>query len=185
MNVRRRMTPGIGSPWCHEYAEIWLNRLLAPFPDPLFGVPMQIRFHCPTPSCVALIQFEPLAECGGAIRCPRCKENHPIRLTESVTRHGVVDACPVCGCRELFTRKDFPQRLGLVVVAAAALLSIALFNMNVVWSWGVLAAAVVVDFLLYLAVGRVTVCYACRAEFRHARPNPAHEGFDLARSEKY
>jgi len=38
---------------------------------------------------------------------------------------------------------------------------------------------------IYTALGRVTTCYACRAEYRRCPLNPAHEGFDLATSEKY
>jgi hypothetical protein len=45
--------------------------------------------------------------------------------------------------------------------------------------------AVAVDALLYLVVGKMTVCYRCRAEFRDAPINPDHEGFDLAVAEKY
>ena len=34
-------------------------------------------------------------------------------------------------------------------------------------------------------IGKVTTCYACRAEYRKCNLNSAHEGFDLATSEKY
>ena len=50
---------------------------------------------------------------------------------------------------------------------------------------GILAGAALIDLVLYLAIGKVTVCYRCRAEYRKARINPAHEPFDLAPAEKY
>ena len=41
------------------------------------------------------------------------------------------------------------------------------------------------DLIIYMFLGRVTTCYACRAEYRKCNLNPAHEGFELATSEKY
>ena len=38
---------------------------------------------------------------------------------------------------------------------------------------------------IYLTVGKVTACYACRAEYCKCDINPVHEGFDLATAEKY
>lgn len=146
---------------------------------------MQVRFNCPTEGCVALIELEPLEGCGGSIRCPRCRREHKVALSDAVVRDGRVDRCPLCGCRELFIRRDFPQKLGLLIVVGAALLSLLTYKGNILVSWGVLGAAVGVDLIIYMLVGTVTACYACRAEFRKVAPNPEHEGFDLARSEKY
>ena len=33
----------------------------------------------------------------------------------------LIDACPKCGCRDLFIRKNFPQKLGLSFVVVAAI----------------------------------------------------------------
>jgi hypothetical protein len=84
-------------------------------------------------------------------------------------------------------RKDFPQKLGLTVVAAAAVAFLILAarpGTFVIGVW-VLVAATAADALLYVFVPRVTVCYRCRAEFRGVPVNPDHEGFDLATGEKY
>ena len=103
------------------------------------------------------------------------------------THAQTLSACPNCGCRDLFVRKDFPQKLGLaiVVVAAVAFLVLAAsrqhFHLGVI----VLVAAAVIDALLYAFVGKMTVCYKCRGEFRDAPINPEHEGFELAVAEKY
>ena len=146
---------------------------------------MQIRFNCPTPACVAQIELEPLEGAGDSIECPRCHVKHPVALDSSIRAEQRLGQCPLCGCREFFIRKDFPQRLGLVIVVVSAAISVATLSSNLAVSWGVLAAAVLIDLALYLVVGKVTVCYACRAEFRGAAINPEHHGFDLARSEKY
>ena len=95
--------------------------------------------------------------------------------------------CPGCGCRDLFVRKDFPQKLGMAVVAAAAVafLVLAIRRQTMFVGVLVLAAAAVVDAALYLFVPKLTVCYRCRAEFRGRPVNPDHGGFELAVAEKY
>jgi hypothetical protein len=98
-----------------------------------------------------------------------------------------LEACPTCGCTDLFVRKDFPQKLGLAIVVFAAVTFLVLASRPRYFYLGalVLVAAVVLDAAIYLFVGRVTVCYRCRAEFRDVPLNPRHEGFELAIAEKY
>ena len=106
-------------------------------------------------------------------------------LNES--KPGFLTACPHCGCRDLFIRKDFPQRLGLaiVVVAGVAFLVLAASRQRFYLGVIVLIAAAAIDALLYWFVPRITVCYKCRSEFRDVPVNPEHEGFELAVGEKY
>lgn len=146
---------------------------------------MQIRFNCPTDRCVAIIEYEPLEACAGSIRCPRCGVEHTITVTESMILDETVDRCAVCGSKELFTRKDFPQRIGLAVVLVFGLLAIYLFTVNLFYAFGVLTLAVLIDLVIYLSIGKCTTCYACRAEYRKCKLNPAHEDFELSTSEKY
>ncbi|GIK17287.1 MAG: hypothetical protein BroJett003_22510 [Planctomycetota bacterium] len=146
---------------------------------------MRVRFDCPKEGCVALIELEPLQSAVGGIECPRCRTRHRVTLSEDILRNNRVDACALCGCRELFIRKDFPQRLGLGIVVVAAVISFLSYKSNLLLSWGVLAAAVVIDLAIYFVIGTVTVCYACRAEYRDTAANESHRGFDLAQSEKY
>ena len=95
--------------------------------------------------------------------------------------------CPNCGCKDLFIRKDFPQKLGLsiVIIAAVAFLALAAsrhyFYLGVI----VLIVAMLIDAVLYWFVPKITVCYKCRSEFRDVRVNPEHAGFELAVGEKY
>src|SRR5262245_45815831 len=95
--------------------------------------------------------------------------------------------CPKCGCRDLFVRKDFPQKLGLsiVVVAGIAFLALATSRQHFYLGVYVLIGAAIIDAALYLFVPRITVCYKCRSEFRDVPVNPEHEGFELAVGEKY
>jgi hypothetical protein len=109
----------------------------------------------------------------------------PDRAKENVS--DCLTTCPECGCRDLFVRKDFPQKIGLaiVVVAAAAFVVLSVRRATMYVGVLVLLGAFLVDAMLYLFVPRVTVCYRCRAEFRGLAVNPDHEGFELAVGEKY
>ena len=95
--------------------------------------------------------------------------------------------CPACGCRDLFVRKDFPQKLGLAVVVVAGVAFLVLAARAATFYIGVwvLIAAALVDAALYYFVPKVTVCYRCRAEFRDVPTNPRHGPFELAVAEKY
>ncbi len=102
-------------------------------------------------------------------------------------RDKLLAACPHCGCGDLFIRKDFPQKLGLsiIVLAAAAFVILASVRRWLYLGAAVLAAAAVIDAVLYFFVPKITVCYRCRAEFRDLPLNPDHHGFELAVAEKY
>ena len=95
--------------------------------------------------------------------------------------------CPQCGCRDMYIRKDFPQKLGLtlVIVAGIAFIILAASRANFYLGAIILGVAVVTDALLYFFVPKITVCYRCRAEFRDVPLNPEHGGFELAVGEKY
>ena len=97
-----------------------------------------------------------------------------------------IEQCPQCGCHDLFIRKDFPQKLGLslVVVAGIAFMVLAAWRDTFFIGAVILGASAMVDAMIYMLVGRLTVCYRCRAEFR-GPINPAHQGFELATNEKY
>src|SRR3954454_23001226 len=88
-----------------------------------------------------------------------------------------LETCPHCGCRDLFIRKDFPQKLGLCIVVAAAVSFLVLAASRRHFYLGaiVLVVAAIVDAILYAIVPRITVCYRCRAEFRDRPINPVHQ----------
>ena len=98
-----------------------------------------------------------------------------------------LEKCPTCGCEDLFIRKDFPQKLGLLIVVSAAIVFLILSanpHRFYIGAW-VLVAAAIVDALLYLFVPKITTCYRCRADFRDGPLNPKHMGFELSVGEKY
>src|SRR3954471_3640142 len=95
--------------------------------------------------------------------------------------------CPACGCRDLFIRKNFPQKLGLFIVFLAAGTFLILAASRTYFYLGavVLLVAAAIDAALYAFVPKITVCYRCRAEFKQHPINPEHQGFELAIGEKY
>jgi hypothetical protein len=98
-----------------------------------------------------------------------------------------LESCPECGCHDLFIRKDFPQKIGLLIVVTAGITFLILASNPhrfYLGAW-VLVASVIIDLVLYFIVPKITVCYRCRAEFRDAPINPRHEGFELSTGEKY
>ena len=108
-------------------------------------------------------------------------------MTNKPRNAQALSACPKCGCRDLFIRKDFPQKWGLVIVAVAGVAFLSLASSRAHFYLGaiVLLSAVAIDGLMYFLVPKLTVCYRCRAEFRDVPVNPQHEGFELSVAEKY
>jgi ribosomal protein S14 len=121
-----------------------------------------------------------------SVACPRCRSPISIELEVDSAQLKDLKKCPICGGQEFFIRKDFPQRLGLMlVVIFGVVATIFYYRENIVATCATLFGLVVIDAAIYLFVGKVTVCYKCRAEFRQVAYNPDHGGFDLATSEKY
>lgn len=121
-----------------------------------------------------------------SLRCTRCGAARDIEAGAWRSPDGAAERCPLCDCRELFVRKDFPQRLGMALVVVFALAaSVFYYFERIPATFATLASLAVIDAVIYLFVGKVIVCYRCRAELRGPVYNPRHEPFDLATSEKY
>src|SRR5690606_22111686 len=99
---------------------------------------------------------------------------------------GPVTQCLVCPCRELYIRKDFSQRLGVTIIVTGFILSsVAWFYYKPYWSYVILGASALVDFLFYLLVGNVLQCYRCHTEYRGVAGLDSHEHFSLETHERY
>ena len=137
---------------------------------------MKVTARCP--GCDAALPFD-AAKAPTRIRCGRCSRELPIVVSGPVSADTAVDRCPVCEGAEFYVRKDFDPKLGLTFVVTGAAISAVFyyFEMDLV-AYSILAAAVLVDLLIYRRLKEVTVCYRCHAEFRGRYPRTA-AGFDL------
>jgi hypothetical protein len=118
-------------------------------------------------------------EAPGAIRCGRCSREMPLSWSDAVRNDRAVDRCPVCSGADFYRRKDFDPTLGLTVVVIGALISAVFywFDRDLA-AYGVLAAAALIDLIVYGRLKDITVCYRCHTEFRGGYPRSAPV-FDL------
>jgi len=145
-----------------------------------------LSFRCRNADCRTGIAT--ILQPGGpqSVDCPDCKQRQPLIIDTDLFQQGRPTRCAVCEGVEFFVRKDFPQRLGMVLVVLFGLTaSIFYYYRNIPATFATLAALVVVDAAIYLFVGTATVCYRCRAEYRRLNRDTPYSGFDLATSEKY
>lgn len=146
----------------------------------------QLTFRCRESACRAGLREALTAAGPSCMKCLSCGKSHDIRIDDALVSRGELTRCAVCDGSEFFIRKDFPQRLGMTLVVLFGLVaSVFFYYKNIPATFVTLASVVVVDAAIYLFVGKVTVCYRCRAEYRGLPPDPRYGGFDLATSEKY
>ncbi|MEM7309462.1 MAG: hypothetical protein AAF682_22460 [Planctomycetota bacterium] len=90
---------------------------------------------------------------------------------DQLSDEGGLRGCLACRHPELFTQKDFPRAVGLVIVAVAAVLA------PFTWYLSLVAAALL-DAVLYLLAPEVVVCYVCGTRHRGFAESPRHPRFD-------
>lgn len=137
---------------------------------------MQVVAKCP--KCDAGLPVD-ANEPASAIKCGACGQEIPLTFSGALTADRAVDRCPVCGGADFYIRKDFDPTIGLTVVVIGALISGVFywFGKDLV-AYSILAAAVVIDLVVYGRLKDVTVCYRCHSEFRGAYERTAG-AFDL------
>ncbi|HXH07751.1 MAG TPA: hypothetical protein VNI83_14300 [Vicinamibacterales bacterium] len=137
---------------------------------------MQVLLRCP--GCRAALPVD-ARSAPERLRCGGCGRELALELTPAVREDRLVDRCPLCRGGDFYVRKDFDPKLGLLVVACGAVVSGALYATGRdAAAYAVLAAAVLLDVVIYGRLRDVTVCYRCHAEFRGAYRRTAG-AFDL------
>lgn len=141
---------------------------------------MNIRFACP--SC----EVPDRVEVAGPVACRCAGCGHAATLTDTRDSAGKVTACGLCDCADLYRQKDFPQWLGLSILAAACASFFVLQVLYHQWAaWAVLLGSAAFDGLLYYGiVGDVVVCYRCGAQHRGVPATP-FDPHELATAERY
>ena len=112
------------------------------------------------------------------LRCRRCDELHSVDADAGKDAEGRLSRCFVCGCDQMYRQRDFNRKLGVAIVAVAAVL--APFT-----SYLSLVVAAILDFLLYVRVGEIALCYHCAAIHRGLPMGPQIAAYDLATHERF
>lgn len=141
---------------------------------------MRLTFVCP--ECE---RTQPVAiEVGGDVVCPGCGWRRAAMPEQWLG--GQLQQCLVCGCGELFLRKNFSQRLGVAIVAAAAVSSLIAWGFHLRFTaYGILFGAALLDLVVYCCVGNLLQCYRCHAEYRGLSGLDQHAAFSLETHERY
>jgi hypothetical protein len=115
--------------------------------------------------------------------CPQC---HQVLQLAHPAPEPTLPACAVCGCHELYRKKDFPHALGLAILTFACVASSITYGLYHWWlTWSILLGSALIDGLLYVLVKDVIVCYRCGAQFRGVPPHTGHQLFELTIFERY
>lgn len=142
---------------------------------------MQLIYRCP--ACQKQTHRE-ISQPGDTLRCESCGWS---RVAVDVDfDDGRPARCLTCGCDDLWRQKDFPQRLGLLIVGLGILLStIAVWYWRPFLSIGILMVFALGDMLLYALMNDVLVCYRCGSRHRSIEPGERHVGFNLETAERH
>lgn len=142
---------------------------------------MHVTYACP--NCDAAVTRNFTAGTT-ALECASCHQK--IEIPSGAVEGNRVGRCLVCPSHDLFVRKDFPQRLGVMLVAVGIIgSSIAWYYANLAWTFGILFATALADLLLFMLVGNALMCYRCGAQYRGVAEMESHGQFDLETHEKY
>lgn len=142
---------------------------------------MNVTFVCRECERTGRVECDSTTE---EVVCPHCRV--VFAVAPGTVHAERVDECVICGCRELFVRKDFSQRLGITIVAIGFVLSSIAWGMHLIfWTYGILFATALIDVVLYLTVGNLLQCYRCSAIYRGLSELGEHATFDLETHEKF
>ncbi len=142
---------------------------------------MHVKFCCPSCQHSNGVTISEKTE---KLGCTACSWTRPLPADEQQRTHP--QACLVCGCKDLWRRKNLSQTVGVAVVVLAAILSsIAWARYEIFWSFGILMFAAAVDMLLYLFMPDVLVCYRCAAHYLKFDPAGETPHFNLEMAEKH
>ena len=142
---------------------------------------MNLTFACP--SCQKAARVDVVAGESG-LECPHCGQR--IEFPATAYDGTKLDRCLVCPSTDLFVRKDFPQRLGVGLVALGFAASC------VTWAYGmviptfaILFATALADVVLYAVVPDALMCYRCHAQYRSLQGHEGHQAFNLETHERH
>jgi hypothetical protein len=153
--------------------------------DDIVGLPyhrcMNVAFACP--QCEQTVRAGLSADTA-AVVCPQCQTR--VLTPRGALEEGQLRRCVVCPSTDLYLRKDFPQRLGvLLVVLGFAASCVAWYFYAIYLTFGILLATALVDVVLYVVCGEALQCYRCGAIYRDVPGIEDHAPFNLDVHERH
>ncbi len=138
---------------------------------------LDLAFACPAPDCGESVEGR-LTAGTAAMTCSACQTETTLPETEALLASRPLTPCPVCGCTELYSQRDFNRKVGLLIVAIGCVLG--------PWTnWISVVVAILIDFALWMTVPQVAICYSCNAQFRRFAKDRRPGDFDIAVHDVY
>lgn len=99
---------------------------------------------------------------------------------------GRLRSCLVCGCRDLYRVRTFPQLTGFVVVLAfaGAVVNLLVYSTNPL-VLGALVVVLLLDIASLIFSRHFLVCYRCGSQFSDIEIARHHERWDRAKAQRY
>ncbi len=142
---------------------------------------MTISWNCPECERTSHTPWSPE---DASLDCGHC--SHRIATPQAATAEGGLEQCVVCGCDELFVRKDFPQRLGVLIVIIGFGISTVFWAYRMpIAAFAAMFAVAAIDFALYFFVPNALMCYRCHAQYHLPREMGEFGAFELETHERY
>lgn len=119
---------------------------------------------------------------------PRGEKGPTVRLDweRALDDHKHLRHCPVCGCPDLFARKQVPQLTAFVILLAAAIAAMALYGFGQIWPAGlVFLILLAVDIVIYLWAPKILECYRCHSVYRLVPIRRGHPRYDKTLADRY
>ena len=114
---------------------------------------MNLTFTCPHCEKRDRLEMTVPAE----LNCSYCDKN--VGTFHQTEPPDTLETCLICGCKQLFQRKDFPVRLGLAIVFAGA--GISCYTWHHYWpiaTFAVLSISAVLDGIVVLEILEI-ICF--------------------------
>jgi hypothetical protein len=141
---------------------------------------MNATFFCPKCEKSSIAE---VSSGTSTLLCTSCDQQ--LVVPPDAVRAGKIFRCLCCPSTDLFIRKDFPQRLGVAIVAVGVVAStIAWAYERPLLTYAILFATAFVDLLLYLTMPDALMCYRCGAIYRGVNLSD-HGAFSLETHERY
>ena len=142
---------------------------------------MIVHFSCPKCERTGQVDF---TRDDASVTCPNCELQ--MTLPSGAFDQGQLRRCVVCPSADLFVRKDFPQRLGVVIaVLSLAASCVAWYYYRIYIAFGILFGMALLDALLFFLCNNALQCYRCGAIYRDVDGLELHPSFDLEVHERY